>query len=103
TKQTTNKTLVVALLFFLAAFYVANVNISGNYAYRQSYLACAPGDVNRDGAVATDRDFERVMRIIDGDYAFNECADINKDGLVNQRDIDELYRLRLEVIKVGYP
>lgn len=95
-KQTTNKTLVVALLFFLAAFYVASV--SGYHSFRQDFhLACAPGDVNRDGAIATDRDFERLMRVMDGDYAANECADVNRDNIINKKDVDELYRLNLEI------
>jgi hypothetical protein len=90
-KKTTNNTILVAtLLFFLIGFFVSNVNLTGNLSYT-GVRGCAYGDVNRDDKIATENDFERLEKAIRGSVGITECADVNRDGVVNDADMDALF------------
>lgn len=91
-----NSIVLVALLVFLASFYIASVqNISGSYAYRGE-RTCAAGDLDRDGSIATDQDVDLMDTIIDFVH-YDSCADLDKD-----RDVDSDDMALLNSIKSRY-
>lgn len=82
--KTINTTMLVALLLFLSAFFVANVNFLSGYYVRATI--CAPGDIDNDSRIAEDADYNRLKAYFTFNQ-YNSCADLNKDGLVDQSDI----------------
>ena len=91
--KTINATMLIALLIFLSAFFVANVNFLSGFYVRST--TCAIGDIDNDGRIAEDYDYNRLKTY----YTFNQynsCADLNKDGLVNQEDISIFESLKAE-------
>lgn len=91
--KTINTTMLVALLLFLSAFFVANVNFLSGYYVRATM--CAPGDIDFDGRIAEDHDYNRLKTYFTF-HQYNSCADLNKDGLVNEADLTIFNSLKSE-------
>lgn len=80
--KTINTTLLIAILLFLSAFFVANVNfLSGFYVK----VSCAPGDINHDGDIATGDDASALKYLIETS-GYTSCGDLNEDGKVDSAD-----------------
>lgn len=92
--KTINIPLLVALLLFLSAFFVTNVNfLSGFYIQSSIETRCSPGDVDHDGNTATELDVQAIDYLIQS-FSYTTCGDINKDKRVNYMDHSILLTLK---------
>ncbi len=89
--KTINTQLLVALLLFLSAFFVANVSFLSGFYVRG--VACPSGDVNHDGSIATETDVKSLKELLTS-FTYIACGDLNKDSKIDSDDMNLLLSIK---------